>query len=124
MLRRGAATLTASNAEDGMATIELDGDDDGSSREAAVGDELVLSLAETPTSGYRWAIETIDPAVLELVGDDYEPPEPGLLGGEGRHLWRARIVGSGTMTLGLVLRRAWDPETAVSSFEVTIDAVG
>lgn len=107
-----------------MATIELDGDDDGSSREAAVGDELVLSLAETPTSGYRWAIETIDPAVLELVGDDYEPPEPGLLGGEGRHLWRARIVGSGTMTLGLVLRRAWDPETAVSSFEVTIDAVG
>ena len=103
-----------------MATIDLAEGDTGSSVPAAVGDEILLTLAESPTSGYRWAFEALDPETLDVVGDDYEPPEPGRLGGEGHRRWRLQARAEGSSWLRLVLRRAWDAESVVSSFEATI----
>ena len=107
-----------------MASIDFDEDNDGSTCVAAVGDEITLTLGETPTSGYRWTIGSIDDGLLELVDDVYEPPEAGRLGGKGSHRWTFRVVGPGTGGLRLVLKRAWDADSAVSSFEATIDATG
>ena len=105
-----------------MASIDLNEDSDGSTCPAAVGDEITLTLDETPTSGYRWAVDSIDLALLEPSADEYEPPDPGRLGGKGSHRWTFRVVGPGTTVLRLVLKRAWDADSAVSSFEATIDA--
>jgi len=105
-----------------MAAIDLTEDNDSSTCAAAVGDEIALTLPETPTSGYRWTIERLDAGVLELVDDAYSPPEPGLLGGKGEHRWTFRVVGPGSTPLRLELKRIWDAESAVSSFEATIDA--
>ena len=95
-----------------MASIDLNEDSDGSTCPAAVGDEITLTLGETPTSGYRWAVETIDLALLEPASDEYEPPDAGQLGGKGTHRWTFRVVGPGTTALRLVLKRAWDSDSA------------
>jgi inhibitor of cysteine peptidase len=106
-----------------MATIELVQADDGGSRPAATGDEVVLSLEETATSGYRWAVDSIDRSLLELVDDTYDPPDPGRLGGSGVHHFRFRVIAGGTSAIRLVLARSWDRASAVEAFEVTIEAM-
>jgi inhibitor of cysteine peptidase len=105
-----------------MAEIELDRADAGGVRNAAPGDEVVVSLAETPTSGYRWTVASVDPAVLERVDDAYEPPEPGRVGGSGVRRFRFRVLGPGTSPLRLALARSWDPASTTEVYETTIAA--
>jgi inhibitor of cysteine peptidase len=108
--------------EDGMAEIELDAANADGSQAANVGDQLVLDLDETPTSGYRWAVDDFDEAILALLDDWFVPPEPGLLGAPGHHRFRFAVVGPGAATLNLVCRRSWDLESAVERFATTIEA--
>ncbi len=105
-----------------MATIELSQGDNGGTRTAAVGDEVEVALEETATSGYRWRVESFDPAILQAADDDFTPPEPGTSGGTGQHRFRFSVVGPGTNLLRLTLIRAWDPGSVAESFETTIDA--
>lgn len=56
--------------------MELTQDDSGGRRTTRVGKELVVVLAENPTTGYRWHSE-IDARTLQQTGDRYEgPAEP------------------------------------------------
>lgn len=103
-----------------MARIDLGPGDAGSTRSAAVGDQVILALAETPTSGYRWAIERFDTSVLESAGDEFQPPGTRALGAAGIHRWTFRVVGTGTTGIRLVLRRAWEPDSIVDSWEATL----
>lgn len=54
-----------------MATLEISEAELGRALTLAPGDELVLDLNERPSTGYRWAIEQIDPAVLAAKESDY-----------------------------------------------------
>ena len=105
-----------------MAVIELDLNSAGQTQSAVVGDEVVVVLDETPTSGYRWAPEAFDDAILAALDDAFTPPEPGLLGASGRHRFRFAIVGPGQTALRLVVRRPWDAAAVAETFETTIDA--
>jgi inhibitor of cysteine peptidase len=105
-----------------MAEIELDEADAGTTREVAVGDELVVILDEIPTSGYRWAFESFDNSILAARDDSFEPPEPGRLGAFGRHRFRFAVVGAGSTALTLARRRSWDAEAAAERFEARIEA--
>jgi len=105
-----------------MAVIELDRNSAGQTAAAVVGDEVVVTLDETPTSGYRWVLETIDQAVLSPLDDAFTPPAPGLLGGAGQHRFRFAVIGPGQTALRLGLRRPWDPAAIGDVFESTIDA--
>ena len=105
-----------------MAVIELDLNSAGNAAPAVVGDEVVVSLDETPTSGYRWALEAFDEAVVAPLEDAFTPPEPGLLGGAGRHRFRFAVISPGQASLRLVLRRPWDTGSVAETFETTIDA--
>jgi predicted secreted protein len=105
-----------------VAEIELGPADAGATRAVSEGDELIVGLDETPTSGYRWAVDAIDPSVLEVVGDEFTPPAPGPLGGSGRHEFRFRVIGTGSSPIRLVLARAWDPTAAADTYETAVDA--
>jgi inhibitor of cysteine peptidase len=105
-----------------MAEIELGSADAGQTRTAAEGDEIVVALDETPTSGYRWSVDSFDSAVLESVDDVYDAPEPGRVGGAGSHRFRFRVIGSGTSPIRLGLARAWDADSTSETYETTIDA--
>jgi predicted secreted protein len=105
-----------------MAEIELDAANADGSQTANVGDQLVLDLEETPTSGYRWVVVDFDEAVLALLDDWFVPPEPGLLGAPGHHRFRFAVVGPGAATLNLVCRRSWDPDSVAGTYATTIES--
>ena len=106
-----------------MARVGLDRSDAGRVRTARPGDTVVIHLDESPTSGYRWTVEEVDPAVLRPAGDYYAPPGPGR-GGRGRRELRFTVVGRGSSRLRLALRRPWAPAgPATRRYETTIDVV-
>jgi inhibitor of cysteine peptidase len=105
-----------------MVQMELDQDDDGSTCSAAVGDEILLTLAETPTSGYRWAPAPFDETILASVDDAYSAAESARLGASGTRRFRFAVVGPGRARLTVTLRRSWEPDTAAESFQATIVA--
>lgn len=106
-----------------VAEIVLDSANVGQTCSAAPGDVVVVRLGETPTSGYRWEVESVDSAVLEPVGDDYTPPSDSTLGGDGVHAFSFRVVAPGDGALKLVLRRSWETDrSGTESFEVSIHA--
>lgn len=89
-----------------MAELELDKDAAGGTHRAATGDTVVISLPETPTSGYRWALDAYDPQVLRLDGDEFSPAGAGL-GAGGARRFRFVAVGPGTTPVRLARRREW-----------------
>lgn len=106
-----------------MAEIKLDKAHAGRSLSVACGDTVVVRLDETPTSGYRWEVAEIDPAVLKLANDDFVPASGTARGGGGHHEFRFDVVAAGKSPLRLIHRRSWEPEDqAVEELGATVDA--
>jgi inhibitor of cysteine peptidase len=105
-----------------MKTIRLDAADAGRARPAALGDMIEVALDETPTSGYRWEVETLNPGVLSASGDAFDPSTSGRMGGGGVHVFRFEVVGAGSSPVRLILRRPWDQGSVADAFEATIEA--
>lgn len=76
------------------------------------GQLLELSLAENPTTGFRWHFA--EPATAEdgphclLVKDSYEPGNPHVAGQGGTHRWQFQAGESGACTIELEYRRTWE----------------
>jgi len=85
--------------------------------EAAVGETVVLRLAENPGTGYRWEVTAADG--LELVADAFEPPASAAPGAEGHRSFTVFADRPGTAHLHVERRRAWEP-AAVETCEVEV----
>jgi predicted secreted protein len=92
----------------------LEAGDDGQELHLAIGEQFALTLAETPTTGFRWVVASL-PENLTIEHDGFTPPDPGRPGAGGEHRWvfRARARGSATLTLDLFAstRRTADPRS-------------
>jgi predicted secreted protein len=86
--------------------VELTAADANTSRAVVVGDEIVVRLPETPTTGYQWHPE-VDGRALQLVDDQYEI-EQQPRGAAGLHRFTFRALRDGPTVLKLVERRAWE----------------
>jgi inhibitor of cysteine peptidase len=96
--------------------------DNGRHLPAHVGDLLMLHLAENATSGYRWAPESYDTRLLELVEATAAYPNAAV-GSGGEAIFRFRVVGAGSGTLALKYWRHWEGAGSITQrFAVTIDA--
>jgi predicted secreted protein len=82
--------------------------------------EAVLSLGETPTSGYLWRVVDLPPAV-ELVASEFQGPESGLVGGRGERRFTLRAHDMGTYRFAAELGRAWE-STVNDRIQVTLNA--
>lgn len=86
-----------------------------------------LRLPETPTSGYRWTLQSAPP-ILAISEAEFTPRLTGLGGGgERRWLIQARTTGMGT--LSLKRWRDWEGESSVMeryqvTFQITPPAAG
>jgi inhibitor of cysteine peptidase len=108
-----------------MAELVLDSARAGQSRSAAPGDVVVVRLAETPTSGYRWDVDEFDAGVLEPAGDTFTPAAEAGVGGGGTRELRFKVVGPGDGGLKLTRRRAWEADrSGVERFDATIHVKG
>lgn len=107
-----------------MAEIDLDLTNTGERAAAAIGDEVVVTLDETPTSGYRWVLDSFDEAILAPLDSEFVPPAGDRLGSQGARRFRFTVVGTGRTGLSLVNRRPWEPGANERRFEATIEATG
>jgi inhibitor of cysteine peptidase len=95
--------------------------DNGALVEVRRGTKITIELNENPTTGYRWAISSIDEAFLTLEGDAFVAPDqksPGA-GGLRRFFFRAKNAGSTALTL--INKRAWQrDDQAINTFKLAV----
>ena len=91
---------------------------------ARVGEQLTVTLAENPTTGYQWDMKA-GPG-LTLVSDQFIGPSPSpspLEGAGGTHSWVFRANAAGTLTLTGLYVRPWEADgKSAADFSLTIEA--
>ena len=102
-----------------MAEIVLTQAQNGQSVRAAVGDTIVVQLAENPTTGYRW-VARIGPG-LSLVGDELVGAT-ATPGAGSERVFRIAARAPGAARIDAALGRSWEPNAPPQAqFGVTID---
>jgi inhibitor of cysteine peptidase len=101
-----------------MVDIVANETDHGKSLRARVGDTIVLRLAESPTTGYRWAILQGMPENDEFI------LESTAIGAGGIRVFRFLMKAPGAVTLDLALARAWEKQTPAKHFKVEVQVTG
>jgi predicted secreted protein len=82
-------------------------DANSSSASFRTGELFEISLRETRTAGFKWAVEKSGEPVIALAGESTEAAS-GPAGGAGVHRWQFRAVKAGTGTVILQHRRPWE----------------
>ena len=87
-------------------TLTLTDADQGASRSAVVGQDVMIRLAENPTTGYRWTLEADPATAVDVLDSPYTPggSAPGAAGTREFHL---RTKAPGSVRLHLKLLRSW-----------------
>jgi inhibitor of cysteine peptidase len=88
----------------------------------AKADIFELSLAENPTTGYRWEFKSNGEPVCKLVSTGFDASSGGV-GRGGTRLWRFQVVESGVAKIELAYRRAFEPDKPpAKAFNLTVRA--
>lgn len=106
-----------------MQTILLKHGDSGKDVEAHVGDTIVVSLNENPSTGYKWEMERDDEQIVQMQGSEFRRiAREGVIGAAGERILSFQMKKAGRVTVRLKLRRAWEDETsAVERFFIPIE---
>ena len=99
-------------------TIAIDKTASGSSVKVSVGDQLQVSLPESPTSGFRWRVAAGSSPVYGVRDDGFTPAKA--LGGAGTHRWTLTALKPGTATFEMGYGRSWESSPAAQKFTLTI----
>ena len=97
-----------------MGTIDVDEGNAEKPHPAAPGDRVVIRLAESPTSGFRWQLDDYDPESLQAAGDEFVPATDARTGGGGTREFRFVVVGTDRSEVALSLRRDWETDTSAA----------
>lgn len=104
---------------------QYDASSDGQSLNLEVGDLFDVTLAENPTTGFRWeAVEGLDGAIEQVGEPQYAPDRtnPHLMGGGGAATFHFQAVQPGTAELRLAYHRKWEKDVPpLKSFHLTIN---
>lgn len=102
--------------------VALTSDDSGKTVVLRPGDIMTIRLAEKPSAGYRWVIETYNDQVVGLKGKKYVRAEGAAVGGGGHRTLTFEAKTPGVVTLNLKLWQPWVGEASVvDRFSVTLD---
>ena len=104
-----------------MADYVFSEKDNGASAQVQRGAKITIELKENPTTGYRWAISSIDQALLAAEGDEFLPPDQATPGAGGQHRFFFRAKGAGSTALILISKRAWQrDDQAIGTFKLRV----
>jgi inhibitor of cysteine peptidase len=93
-------------------TVHLTEQDAGRQVDLHLGQSCVVTLFENATTGYRWAIDAIDPSLLETA--EVKPSYPGGAVGSGGHVaWRFVAKAPGTTSVNFKLWRQWAGDSSI-----------
>ena len=118
-----APACSALGGSVGPATIRLSGADSGTSFRATVGDTIVVTLPENPSTGYRWDVDQGGGKVLALVSADYAAPAgTPLAGAPGTRTFTFRAQGTGGTHLVLKYWRPFEGDGSITQrFDITVE---
>ena len=94
----------------GPGDVELD---------VTVGDTVVLTLPENPTTGYRWSADPPADHRLSLRTDSLELTEEDRLGTPGTRKFVLGAESEGRQVLRLALRRPWETTAPIETASLT-----
>ena len=101
--------------------VTIDAADAGTTVDLRPADVLVVELEGNPTTGYSWEVETIDTAVLELVGEPEFEPDSDAVGAGGMVTLRVNAVDAGESPLKLIYHRPFEQGVEpLETFEVRV----
>lgn len=101
------------DAENAPSQVTLAGGDSGREIEVAPEGTIVIRLDSNPTTGYSWAVDSLDDEVLTLTQDTYEAPVNGAIGQGGIQELRFASGASGESELVLKYWRPWEGDASV-----------
>jgi inhibitor of cysteine peptidase len=95
---RAADTVHLTEAESGLA-VALE-----------VGQEVVVTLAANPSTGFQWSYRATPEGVVDPIGEsEYIPDQPVLTGSGGRERFRFTARRAGSAALQFEYRRPFEP---------------
>lgn len=97
-----------------MSEVMIVASDLGKTVVAHVGDMVLIRLAENPSTGYVWEMDTLDAQLIEIKGSEYQAAPGTGVGRGGTRLFRLQAKAPGTAPLLLKLRRPWESEHEVA----------
>lgn len=104
-----------------MTNLELVREHNGETVELQRGDTLVIRLPDNPTTGFRWAVDSLDSDVMTQVEGDYSSASSAI-GSGGVRCFAFQAKGVGTSVITLKLWRSWEGDrSARSRFRVTVN---
>ncbi len=102
-----------------MQDLTLSEADNGKEVAATVGQQIVLTLPENPSTGYTWAIEL--PAGVEQQSSRFAPAGSAMPGSGGQRVWSMKALRSGESQIRAKLWREWEGDGSVRRrFDVTL----
>lgn len=87
--------------------MQIDESAAGQTSHLGIGESLVLTLKENPSTGYRWRVDQGCDKVLETTHDEFTPGE-ARPGAPGSHSWTFLARGSGSCDLTVESVRPWE----------------
>jgi len=95
--------------------------DNNQSFNVRVGDEIVIHLEESPTTGYRWALDNAVGDILVLQNDGFSPAGSGV-GGGGERTFTFAAQKAGSSLVGFKLWREWEGNNSITNrFQIAIN---
>jgi inhibitor of cysteine peptidase len=95
-------------------SVALTDQDSGRTITLHVGQSCTVSLFENATAGYRWAIDSIDPHLLEGT-EAASAYSSGAVGSGGRVAWTFIARAPGTTVLKMKLWRRWEGDSSITN---------
>ena len=93
--------------------VQVDESQDGNEIELLMGEPFEIRLAENPTTGFRWVLESGGAPACILVEDLYQAPV-ATPGAGGIHRWWFQPAQIGEGSIGLCYRRSWEGQGAAA----------
>jgi inhibitor of cysteine peptidase len=104
--------------------------DNDRSLEISPGSQIQLTLAENPSTGYRWSLAPVDPALVELVSEQSQASPAGGSGSQGQSrpvgspgevIYRFKALRAGTTEISLRNMRSWEGDrSTIERFRVSL----
>ncbi len=117
----GVLSACGAQSSPAGATKRLNEADAGRSINLRVGDQLNITLAGNPTTGYQWEVGTGNAAVLRSRGEPEFVSSSSAIGSGGKVTLHFDAVATGTVELKLIYHRSFEKQAPpAETFEVTI----
>jgi predicted secreted protein len=107
--------------EVGMPVV-VTSEDNGTSMSMVPEAQVLVVLDSNATTGYEWAVDTLDTSVVAFLGSEYISPEGSAVGQGGTQELRFRALAEGTTTVRLKYWRSWEGDASIADrWEMTFE---